>query len=82
VLRSTVPLIAGMAGMRTRRFVVANVLSAFVWAPVHIYPAQLAGLSLDRLRGGGWQTACLWGLALLCCAAVGWGLHRAVARLR
>src|SRR5580704_9416244 len=30
VLRSTVPLVAGMAGMRQRRFVLANVASAFV----------------------------------------------------
>src|SRR5271166_4553179 len=29
VLRSTVPLVAGMAGMRQRRFVLANVASAF-----------------------------------------------------
>src|SRR5882757_6930841 len=50
VLRSTVPLVAGMAGMRQRRFLLANVTSAFIWAPAHIYPAQLAGLSLDRLR--------------------------------
>ena len=51
VLRSTVPLVAGMAGMRQRRFVMANVASAFVWAPVHIYPAQLAGLSLEPAAG-------------------------------
>ena len=65
VLRSTVPLFAGMAGMPPRRFFVANVASAFVWAPVHIYPAQLAGLSLaafgratgPALRCG---AACCW----------------------
>ena len=51
VLRSTVPLVAGMAGMRQRRFVMANVASAFVWAPVHIYPAQLAGV-VDRPAAG------------------------------
>lgn len=78
VLRSTVPLIAGMAGMRQRRFVLANVASAFVWAPVHIYPAQLAGLSLDRLREGDWQSAAIWGSVLLAGCAAAWGLHRAV----
>lgn len=82
VLRSTVPLIAGMAGMPRRRFIAANVLSAFVWAPVHIYPAQLAGLSLGRLRNGDWQTAALWGLALLGFSAACWGLHRAIIRPR
>jgi membrane protein DedA with SNARE-associated domain len=78
VLRSTVPLVAGMAGMRQRRFVLANVASAFVWAPVHIYPAQLAGLSIGRLRDGDWQSAALWGAILLAGCAVAWVLHRAV----
>jgi membrane protein DedA with SNARE-associated domain len=78
VLRSTVPLVAGMAGMRRRRFVFANVTSAFVWAPVHIYPAQLAGLSLGRLRDGDWQSAAMWAAVLLASCAAGWALHRAV----
>jgi undecaprenyl-diphosphatase len=78
VLRSTVPLVAGMAGMRQRRFVIANVASAFVWAPVHIYPAKLAGLSLGRLRDGDWQSAALWGAVLAAGCAAAWVLHRAV----
>ena len=36
VLRSTVPLVAGMAGMARPRFLIANVSSAFVWAPAHV----------------------------------------------
>jgi undecaprenyl-diphosphatase len=83
VLRSTVPLIAGMAGMRQRRFIMANVASAFVWAPVHIYPAKMAGLSLSRLEDGEWKSAALWGSMLLVCCAFAWVLHRLVmTRLR
>ena len=83
VLRSTVPLVAGMAGMRQRRFVIANVSSAFVWAPVHIYPAQLAGLSLGRLRDGDWQSAAIWAAILLAGCAAAWAMHRVVlARTR
>ncbi len=83
VLRSTVPLVAGMAGMQQRRFVMANVASAFVWAPAHIYPAQLAGLSLERLRVGDWQSGVLWGALLLAGCAAAWAVHRAViARAR
>jgi membrane protein DedA with SNARE-associated domain len=83
VLRSTVPLVAGMAGMRRRRFVLANVTSAFVWAPVHIYPAQLAGLSLGRLRDGDWQSGAMWGAVGLVMCAGAWAVHRAVtARAR
>ncbi len=79
VLRSTVPLVAGMAGMRQRRFVAANVASALIWAPVHIYPAQIAGLSIGRLRDGDWQSAALWGAALLTGCAGAWLVHRAVS---
>ncbi len=83
VLRSTVPLVAGMTGMSRRRFVMANVASAFVWAPVHVFPAQFAGLSIERLEEGDWQTASLWGAALVCSCALGWVLHRRVlARAR
>ena len=78
VLRSTVPLVAGMAGMRQWRFVVANVASAFVWAPAHIYPAQLAGLSLERLKDGDWQSGALWGAALVAGCAAAWGIHKAI----
>ncbi len=78
VLRSTVPLVAGMAGMRQRRFVFANVVSAFVWAPAHIYPAQLAGLSVGRLKDGDWQAAALWASVLLAGCAAAWAIHRAI----
>jgi membrane protein DedA with SNARE-associated domain len=78
VLRSTVPLVAGMAGMRQRRFVLANVASALVWAPLHIYPAQMAGLSISRLKAGDWHTCLLWGAGLLICCTAGWALHRAL----
>jgi membrane protein DedA with SNARE-associated domain len=76
VLRSNVPLVAGMANMPPGPFFVANVLSAFVWAPVHIYPAQFAGLSLSGLRTGDWQRAAAWGGALLVCLLVGWAVSR------
>jgi membrane protein DedA with SNARE-associated domain len=78
VLRSTVPLVAGMVGMRQRRFVPANVASAFVWAPLHIYPAQMAGLSIDRLKQGDWRSALLWGGVLALCCVAAWLAHRAV----
>jgi membrane protein DedA with SNARE-associated domain len=78
VLRSTVPLVAGMTGMRRRRFVMANVASAFVWAPAHVYPAQFAGLMLDALRDGDWVAVSVWGGMLGCCAAAVWVVHRLV----
>ena len=83
VLRSTVPLVAGMAGMTRSRFLIANVASAFVWAPAHVVPAQFAGLSLVDLQAGDWQSAALWAAGLVLCASAGWLVHRrVVARAR
>ena len=82
VLRSTVPLVAGMAGMARSRFLLANVTSAFVWAPVHVVPAQFAGLSLADLQTGDWQNAALYGAALVVFSSAAWLLHRKVVRAR
>lgn len=79
VLRSTVPLVAGMAGMQRKRFVLANVASAFVWAPAHVYPAQFAGMTIGALRDGDWVALSLWGGMLMCCCGGAWVLHRFVA---
>jgi len=76
VLRSTVPLVAGMAGMSRQRFVLANVCSALLWAPAHVYPAQIAGLTIDRMNDGDWQSALLWATALVVLCLAGWWLHR------
>jgi len=83
VLRSTVPLVAGMAQMDTRRFLFANIASAVVWAPAHILPAQFAGLSLERLLAGDWETAAWFGACLFAGGAIVYGAHRyTAARLR
>jgi undecaprenyl-diphosphatase len=78
VLRSTVPLVAGMVGMRRGRFLAANVLSAFIWAPVHVLPAKYAGLSLDRLEAGDWLPAALCVAAFVALSLAGWAVHRMV----
>jgi membrane protein DedA with SNARE-associated domain len=83
VLRSTVPLVAGMAGMVRSRFLLANVSSAFIWAPAHVVPAQFAGLSLADLQAGDWQGAALCGAGLVVLTSAGWLFHRhVVARAR
>lgn len=79
VLRSTVPVVTGIAGMSRRRFWIANVVSAAVWAPVHVCPAQLAGLSVDQVRAGNWQRAALLGVGLVGCIVAIWLLHRRLA---
>ncbi|MGA3004513.1 MAG: DedA family protein [Acetobacteraceae bacterium] len=81
VLRSTVPLVAGITGMSRGRFLLANVTSALLWAAVHICPAQIAGMCIDRLRSGNWQMAALLGTGVLVCCMGSWALHRRLAPL-
>jgi len=56
VVRAFVPLIAGILRMPARQFYAANILSAVIWAPAHVFPgvmlaivASLAGASAERL---------------------------------
>jgi undecaprenyl-diphosphatase len=83
VLRSTVPMVAGMAGMCRKWFLIANVCSALLWAPAHVYPGQLAGMTIERLNQGDLRAAGLWGGALVAACIGLWLLHRRMAaRLR
>jgi membrane protein DedA with SNARE-associated domain len=43
-VRAFVPLIAGILRMSPRQFYVANVLSAVVWAPAHVFPGIALGI--------------------------------------
>jgi membrane protein DedA with SNARE-associated domain len=52
VVRAFVPLIAGILRMPARQFYIANVLSAVVWAPAHVFPGVVLGL-LARVEGAG-----------------------------
>jgi membrane protein DedA with SNARE-associated domain len=44
VVRAFVPLIAGIVQMPARQFYAANILSAVVWAPAHVFPGVVFGL--------------------------------------
>jgi membrane protein DedA with SNARE-associated domain len=46
VVRAFVPLLAGVLKMSTGHFYVANILSALVWAPMHIFPGVLVGWAI------------------------------------
>ena len=46
VVRAFVPLLAGVLKMSTHHFYVANILSALVWAPMHVFPGVLVGLAI------------------------------------
>jgi undecaprenyl-diphosphatase len=46
-IRAVVPLVAGMMDMPPPRYIVANVLSALVWAPAYLLPGIVLGASLE-----------------------------------
>ena len=46
VVRAFVPLITGILRMSPRQFYAANILSALVWAPAHIFPGVLLVMAL------------------------------------
>lgn len=50
-IRSTVPLVAGMMAMDQKRFQIANILSAVVWAPLMLAPGWLAGRGMSEFDG-------------------------------
>ena len=67
-VRAFVPLIAGMAGLPRMRFYLVNVLSALLWAPVHILPGALFGSSLHLAEAVSGRIA----LLLILVAALLW----------
>ena len=48
-VRAIVPVMAGATGMPNRRFYVANITSALIWAPAHIVPGAIAGVGFGVL---------------------------------
>ncbi len=46
-VRGTIPTVAGMMDMRWRDFMIANVVSALLWAPAYLIPGMVFGASLD-----------------------------------
>lgn len=46
-LRAIVPVVAGMLGMKPARFLPINIISALIWAPVHIFPGIVVGASIE-----------------------------------
>jgi undecaprenyl-diphosphatase len=45
-IRAVVPLVAGLMRMPPKRFYIANILSALVWAPAYLLPGMLVGAAM------------------------------------
>lgn len=50
-VRPVIPMIAGMMHMPPRRFTLANLASAALWAPAYVLPGYLLGRTWQRLPG-------------------------------
>jgi len=59
VMRAFVPLIAGILRMSPLRFYAANILSALVWAPAHVFPGALLGMAISLAGARAGQLALL-----------------------
>jgi membrane protein DedA with SNARE-associated domain len=72
VVRAFVPLLAGVLRMSAARFYAANVLSALVWAPLHVFPGVLAAVVLHMIGADREQLAfVIIGAVILLSAASG-----------
>lgn len=79
VVRAFVPMLAGMLRMPPPQFYVANVASAFVWAPMHVFPGVLIAMAMS-FAGAGAQRLFLLVLAAALLAVTSWRLLRAKSR--
>ncbi len=78
-VRATIPLVAGMLRMSVRRFQLANVLSAIVWAPIVLSPGWLVAKNatlLPELNTGTWIGIAVGCVAVIVAAAIAFMLYR------
>ena len=75
VVRAFVPLLAGIMRMSSRQFYLANILSALVWAPMHVFPGVLLGLCI-AFGGAHAPQLSLAAVGLLILAWIAWSMIR------
>jgi membrane protein DedA with SNARE-associated domain len=75
VVRAFVPLLAGVLRMSSSHFYVANILSALVWAPMHVFPGVLLGLAI-ALGGAHAPELSLAAAGVLILAWIAWSMIR------
>ena len=80
VVRAFVPLMAGILRMSPLQFYVANILSALVWAPAHVFPGVLLATALKLAGATAEQLTVLIIAGLIVVLAVVWTMRLASAR--
>ena len=79
-LRASLPLAAGILGMRQGLFQLVNVVSAIAWIPVLLAPGAAIGWILQLIDGGQLGEAVEVGLAALAVLILGWVALARIAR--
>ncbi|AOU97212.1 hypothetical protein BI364_03625 [Acidihalobacter yilgarnensis] len=75
-VRPIVPVVAGMMRMAPRRFLLANVVSAVLWAPAYLAPGIGFGVAFDLFSRIALRLALLFGLLVAVLWLTGWAVHR------
>ncbi|MES9940397.1 MAG: VTT domain-containing protein [Candidatus Thiodiazotropha sp. 6PLUC2] len=76
-VRAIIPLVAGMLGMSTWRFFIANLSSALAWAPIYLLPGIVFGASLELASEVAFRLVILMLMLLI----LAWGLFKLVHTL-
>ncbi|HET7675085.1 MAG TPA: VTT domain-containing protein [Gammaproteobacteria bacterium] len=76
-VRPLIPTIAGMSGMSVTRFLVIDIISAALWAPVYLFPGAVFGASLDLAAAVATRMMLLIALLAFCL----WVLYRLLRRI-
>jgi len=79
-IRAVIPLVAGMMGMTTGRFLVANILSAIAWAPAYLLPGIVFGASLELATEAAFRLVLLLLALVVTVWAVAWGVRQVFLR--
>ncbi len=81
VIRSIVPLAAGVLKMEPKRFYFANVTSGVFWAAVHIFPAAAMGMAYRSLGEVSGRIAAVAVILLVLIVALIWLVRLVVMKL-
>ena len=76
VVRAFVPLVAGILLMPRRRFYAANILSAIVWAPAHVFPGVVLSMATTLMSAMTTERIILAVAALVVAAFAIYAVHR------
>jgi len=80
-IRGIIPAVAGMMHMPPGRFMLANLLSAVVWAPAYLFPGMVLGASMAVAMAVTTRLLLLLAMVLLALWLLWWVWHRHLRRL-